>query len=766
MCLKVPRVCSLLAVFVFGIFQMVAQSVPFQKGNVIQGYRLGDLLVNEEDEMRVVTYSPPFNTNASKLLLVEPNAMGDVFDAVEIYSPQIGDLLFKFLEKAAYTGTSINLLQGLGFSAVPGPLFIHYDTESGALWAKASTLTSDFSSFSTDTEGNTLFVLTMQDTFDRVALYYFDSGGQVLWQESVQFIKPELDPFRLFSYDVLYDEDSDSFIVLGAFANVLGEEGENRSFLLQVYPDGNLGAGIVMGDADFQKLSKGEPGFFVVGKEADNSGFSRNEYNAAVAYFDGVFNLSWAKVFWGHAFEYNDASLEIQDGGSLFFGYSTTGYFPAVLATLDTQGDILTQRGYSFYDPRVRVLSTGALALVSSLQITAGGDVIPNMTIAKTDSLGLFDDCEVYSACLQNLPFIPEIDFFSTSVAGADSLMEVSLVTGSTQLLFEDVCQSLAAPSPFFSTSDTLCTGESIQAENTSNELANENRWELLDEDGVVVDAVENEPGFQYSFSEPGHYTLIQTIWYLGCDYSHEQTVVVLPDLEVSIEQDGAYCEPPLSLTVASNRPVAFYDWGNDVHDPSIDVLEGGTYALSVSDGFCEASTSVEISFVSELLQGSQAISLPEDSSLCEVFFPYELYATSPLEGGVITFDGKPVENWPVLLPEEGSYVFSVELDHCILSDSFNLEAKNCEEHIFLPNVFSPNGDGFNDLFLAQGKNFIPLKLTIFSRWGSIVAEITEEPFVWDGGHVNSGIYLYFFEYFNPLTAQSGVLSGDVLLLR
>ncbi|RYG08535.1 MAG: hypothetical protein EOO07_25445, partial [Chitinophagaceae bacterium] len=42
------------------------------------------------------------------------------------------------------------------------------------------------------------------------------------------------------------------------------------------------------------------------------------------------------------------------------------------------------------------------------------------------------------------------------------------------------------------------------------------------------------------------------------------------------------------------------------------------------------------------------------------------------------------------------------------------------EGSIFLPNAFSPNGDGTNDVFTANGKFIKSFKLTIFNRWGEV----------------------------------------------
>ena len=758
----IHRYCLLVSALTFLHWGLAGQMLPFQKSMAFPGYRLGDVVANEADDIRGITYSPPSTTLAHKLILFQPNELQDTLDALEIYPPQIGSILFSFFQKGIYQGTSVNLLQGTN---PLGALFIHYDTESGSLWAKSKATPGSGEGFSTDTNGNTLIAFTGGNASGSLQLYYFAPDGTLIWQKGINFIKPEFAPFKLLSYDVLFDAEANSFFVLGHFIDITGINGEQRSFLIQVYPDGSPGSMLIAGDINFKKLIQSNNGFFAIGSMKDTTGVTGNENNAIVAKFDKELNLLWSKVFYGEAFEYNDLSLLQQSDGSLLLGYSTTGFFPAVLATLDANGNIVSQRGYPFHDPKIIVLGNGALLLSSQQRITPEGELLPNFTIARTDSLGLLDDCPVFPACLQSFPVSLELSSFSTSISTIDSLIAVSLAIDTVQILLTDVCQSPTEPSAFFTVPDTICVGESISTSNTSNSLASKNRWELF-ENGMPLSAIENTPDFQHSFSEPGVYTLTQTIWYLGCLYSHEQTIVVLPELEASIEQDGTYCTPPLELTVHSNRPISSYNWSGNIHSTSLEVLQGGFYQVTVGDGFCEASASTEINFTDELLQGEAPIAIPPDTTLCEIFLPYELYAETPFDTG-ISINGKPVENWPELLPTEGLYTLSIEVDHCVLTDTFRIAVdSSCAEVVFLPNAFSPNGDGFNELFLAQGKNFIPVKLTIFNRWGSMVAEITTEPFAWDGQDANSGIYIYLFEYINPLTGMKGTISGDVLLFR
>jgi gliding motility-associated-like protein len=78
----------------------------------------------------------------------------------------------------------------------------------------------------------------------------------------------------------------------------------------------------------------------------------------------------------------------------------------------------------------------------------------------------------------------------------------------------------------------------------------------------------------------------------------------------------------------------------------------------------------------------------------------------------------------------------------------------NCPYYV-LPNAFTPDGDGRNDLFSPfPGYRFVPkIEMQIFNRWGEKVFETTDPQINWNGndlqGHpVSEGVYLYAGYYY------------------
>jgi gliding motility-associated-like protein len=87
---------------------------------------------------------------------------------------------------------------------------------------------------------------------------------------------------------------------------------------------------------------------------------------------------------------------------------------------------------------------------------------------------------------------------------------------------------------------------------------------------------------------------------------------------------------------------------------------------------------------------------------------------------------------------------------------------------IGVPNAFSPNGDGQNDLFSIYGGPFTEVHLKIYNNWGELIYE-TDKPEGWDGRvkgiEQPAGVYVYTI-YCVSEDGEEHKLSGDVTLLR
>lgn len=84
---------------------------------------------------------------------------------------------------------------------------------------------------------------------------------------------------------------------------------------------------------------------------------------------------------------------------------------------------------------------------------------------------------------------------------------------------------------------------------------------------------------------------------------------------------------------------------------------------------------------------------------------------------------------------------------------------------LHIPNVFTPNGDGYNDVFEIIGyENYDRINLIVINRWGNEVFRMAKYDNRWDGQGLNEGTYYYIIEAIKGNNKR--VFKGDVLIKR
>lgn len=90
------------------------------------------------------------------------------------------------------------------------------------------------------------------------------------------------------------------------------------------------------------------------------------------------------------------------------------------------------------------------------------------------------------------------------------------------------------------------------------------------------------------------------------------------------------------------------------------------------------------------------------------------------------------------------------------------------EPVIYVPNAFTPNGDGLNDYFEVKAANIHTYKLEIFNQWGEMIYHSDNPKIHWDGTYMNkpcpADVYVYVIKYQGNSSPK--VLTGTVTLLK
>jgi len=187
---------------------------------------------------------------------------------------------------------------------------------------------------------------------------------------------------------------------------------------------------------------------------------------------------------------------------------------------------------------------------------------------------------------------------------------------------------------------------------------------------------------------------------------------------------------------------------------------QSGIFVDTMKTQDCDSITILSITKIGlELELGDNRQLCIGDSITLDVFAPNQIYLWQ---------DNSSASSLKV--SSSGIYSVTVSNTCETKSDSVNISMVDCNCILTMPNVFTPNSDGINDLLIPLPDCLTSeYTLSIFNRWGDKLFESSSSKLAWDGTQsgeeVPEGVYLYFVSYKTLLGTQR-VVSGNILLLR
>ncbi len=229
-------------------------------------------------------------------------------------------------------------------------------------------------------------------------------------------------------------------------------------------------------------------------------------------------------------------------------------------------------------------------------------------------------------------------------------------------------------------------------------------------------------------------------------------------------------CPMSDTLEIGFKEDSFLYQWSTGTDSHVILVSEAGNYSAVVSDA--TGTCSLDFLFVVSAIEPNSTLIFPEpDITLCE---EGSRTVTPPFVGVPYTFsDGTSGYNFYV--GQSGVFTASYS-DFCYTyQEQLSVSIEPCLCPVFVPNVFSPNSDGINDIFKATADcPLLEFRMVIFNRWGREVFESKDINFGWNGSSPNrdfygsDGVYYYLIYYGQTLDGVffPGELAGHVTLLK
>ena len=260
-----------------------------------------------------------------------------------------------------------------------------------------------------------------------------------------------------------------------------------------------------------------------------------------------------------------------------------------------------------------------------------------------------------------------------------------------------------------------------------------------------------------YSTTSSGDYWIEIS---LGCGTAQDTMHVSFVD-SLAVHLEGELPCNGMPITLAAPDGALSYVWQDGSSMASLTTSQPGLYWVECTNACGMVTDSLDL-----MLIGPPSVDLGPDLTICggqQIM----LVATTP-GATYIWSDGST--NALLVVTEPGFYSVLLHLDGCAASDSIRITA-DCVVELVLPNVFSPDASGQNDVFTPiWSRNIAEARVEIFDRWGVEVFSSTALDVRWDGKSAQGellpeGVY-YWVIHYRSLLQEEGRRTGSVTLLR
>ncbi len=328
----------------------------------------------------------------------------------------------------------------------------------------------------------------------------------------------------------------------------------------------------------------------------------------------------------------------------------------------------------------------------------------------------------------------------------------------------------------YFVTAKDFCNNiysDTIQiAYNQASALDIGNDTSICSNESLLLNAGDNFTKYKWSTAETTQYIRVNNVGAYSVSATNsfgcvsKDTIKILnvfPSPEIVLNKQNVLCLNQNNILEAGSG-FATYLWQDGKTDSSIVVTTPGLYKVKVSNNFnCFAFDSANILKVAI----PPANFLDADSAICRDDIirirPHQVFSEYLWNTGVTksTID----VHYP------GIYWLTVmDQNSCVGSDTIRILAKDCDVVFYIPNAFTPNNDGVNDIFkpIIRGE-ITSYYFVVYNRFGQVIFSTDRPDTGWDGrvkgALQNSGTFVWHCHY-KMKNEISGFQKGTVVLSR
>lgn len=255
-----------------------------------------------------------------------------------------------------------------------------------------------------------------------------------------------------------------------------------------------------------------------------------------------------------------------------------------------------------------------------------------------------------------------------------------------------------------------------------------------------------------------------------GCNTAADTIILYPSTAPLSFDiPDRQLCTANLPVVISAPVSSSAYLWSNGATTASASFAALGICWLRTLNS-CGDKSFTDTFTILSLAPPLNRISLGNDTSNCIFdYFLDTLTLNAPVEAGstILWSTGSDQPSIRVFNPG----IYWVSISNACYTANDTLYIRGCGDRevpkIGIPNAFTPNGDGKNDVFSIQylPQQVVSFTLKIYNRYGQMIRELKAAGDYWDGANYEIGAYYYLLLY-KDVTGKEYKQKGDVNLIR
>lgn len=350
---------------------------------------------------------------------------------------------------------------------------------------------------------------------------------------------------------------------------------------------------------------------------------------------------------------------------------------------------------------------------------------------------------------------------------------------------------TLASPSHVYATigpwtitliaTDTICTGAdtitvNILFTNPTAPIADFTAQQLPDCDFIIVNCQNNSQNANtylwnfgdgntstqtnptHTYSNAGNYMITLIVYDTVCNQQAQLQIPIIVEggLVISVP-DGEICIGQPALLDAGSGADS-YLWSTGDTTQTITVTQPGSYSIQVTIGICSETETVVLTELTFNPAPDTPIVCPGNTILHAGAGSQYLWST-----------GATTES--ISVSAEVTVWYQKMVGYCLVTDTIVVIFNYQSPDVYIPNSFTPNADGINEIFYTVGAQAEEYEFMIFDRWGEMIFYSNSPAKGWDGFYngklVQQGSYVWKLFYKNYcLTPTYQTKFGHINVIR